>query len=313
MRTLISTPCPFDCKHPVVSDIHSLPGADRLALRTGAIVIGNGEALNCLRRAGVPEEQLMFCAGGERIPLFDRETRQKVGKGELPSAPGPPGAPALPEPSLAALSVHVWPSLHCLMPGQSHADIPDVMDTGKVYTGSASQYACTLDITRGMKHGLLRIGDHVPPEKRDKGMQSFIDYINPSNGHVYSAFDGGQLSYNFLIGDRALFWNAHLGAYSGILASLEPKPDVLIQAIAGRANLNGRPYDGSAAEFAAEVSKWLGQPKDVIWCLHDDAPIAPYSVDVGPATRLLEASTKSVVRGLQPATLHHLSGEQWNL
>lgn len=271
-------------------------------------MIGNAEALHCLRQAGVPEEQLLFCAGGERIPLFDRETREKVRRGEWTPAPGPPGAPPTPDPALAALAVHVWPSLHCLMPGASHADIPSVMDTGKVYTGSPSQYACTLDVTRGMKYGLLRVGDHVPPERRDAGLQSFIDYVGPGAGHCFSAFDGGQLSYNFLVDGRAVFWNAHLGAYSGVLASIDPKPDVLIQAIAGRANLNGRPYEGSAAQFAVEVAGWLGQPEKVIWCLHDESPIAPFRVDAAPATELLESRTKSVVCILEPATPHRLLG-----
>lgn len=34
----------------------SLPGADRIAIRTGAIVIANGEAIHYLRKAGVLEE-----------------------------------------------------------------------------------------------------------------------------------------------------------------------------------------------------------------------------------------------------------------
>lgn len=156
----------------------------------------------------------------------------------------------------------------------------------------------------GMKYGLLRLGDHIPPEDRDEGTQSFIDYVDPSAGHVFSNFDGGQLSYNFIVGDKAVFWIGHLGAYSGIHAIIGPKPDLLIQAIAGRANLNGRPYDGSAAQFAVEVSKWLGQPKEVVWCLHDDVPIAPYKVDVKPASDLLERETRSKVRSLAPGEVH---------
>lgn len=285
-------------------NIPSLPGADRLAIKTGAVVIANGEAINCLRAAGVPEEQLLPCAGGERIPLFDREMREKAQRGEVSLAPGPPGAPPRPDPSLAALAVHIWPSLHCLMPGSSHADIPKVMDTGKVYTGAANEYVCGLDITMGMKHGLLRLSDIIPPESRDEGLQSFIDYLDPSNGHVFSHFDGGQLGYNFLIGRKALFWNGHLGAYGGLYSTIEPKPDVLIQAIAGRANLNGRPYDGSAAQFAVELSRWLGEPREVVWCLHDDSLVPPHTVDVRPATELLESATRSRIRQLAPGRIY---------
>ena len=110
----------------------SLPGADRIAIQTGAIVVGNGEAINVLRAAGVPERQLMPVSGGERVPLFPSKLRQAAVLGVIERAPAPPGAPPLPTTRLAVASVHVWPSLHCLMPGDSHAEVPEVMDTGKV-------------------------------------------------------------------------------------------------------------------------------------------------------------------------------------
>lgn len=112
--------------------VYSLPGADRIAMKTGAIVVGNGEAINVLRAAGVPEDQLIPVAGGERMPLFTRETRERARLGQIQVMPSPPGAPSRPADKFAVASVHAWPSLHCLMPGASHADIPDVMDTGKV-------------------------------------------------------------------------------------------------------------------------------------------------------------------------------------
>ncbi|WPA99377.1 uncharacterized protein RHO25_003994 [Cercospora beticola] len=273
-----------------------LPGADRIAINTGAIIIANGEAINVLRNAGVPEEQLVPVAGGERVPLFTRQVRDAAKRGEVYVEPGPPGAPSSPHYRLSVAAVHIWPSLHCLMPGKSHADIPDVMDTGKEYIGGASQFACTLNITFGMKYGLLEMGDHVPRESMDEGMRSFVDYINGPARQCMSHFDGGQLMFNFLLGtNRTLMWSAHLGAYEGILKTVEPKPNVLIQAIAGRANLNGRPFDGSAAQFAVNISRWLDEPGKVIWCLHDDAPIKPWTVNVQPATTMLEEQTSSRV------------------
>ncbi|KAF9871028.1 2, 4-dichlorophenol 6-monooxygenase [Colletotrichum karsti] len=276
-----------------------LPGADKIAIKTGAHVVANGEAINVLRSAGVPDDQLIPVAGGERIPLFPLTCRQAAARGEVDVAPGPPGAPKAPDAKLAVASVHIWPSLHCLMPGSSHADVPAVMDTGKEYIGGASQYACTLDITFGMKYGLLKIGDHMPRDAMDPGMRSFVDYINGPARECMSHFDGGQLMYNFLLGEgKTLLWNGHLGGYDGILKTVQPQPDVLIQAIAGRANLNGRPFDGSAAQFAVQVSKLLGEPKKVIWCLHDDAPIKPWTVNVSPATEAIEKDTGSKVREL---------------
>src|SRR6478609_8614302 len=90
----------------------SLPGADRIAIRTGAIVIANNEAINLLREGGVPEHQLLPVQGGERIPLFTRETWNKANANPSLFCPGPPGAPRRPLDKLAAFSVDVWPSLH---------------------------------------------------------------------------------------------------------------------------------------------------------------------------------------------------------
>lgn len=155
-----------------------------------------------------------------------------------------------------------------------------------------------------MKYGLMRIAEHIPATAMDAGLRSFVDYVAGPAKSCMSSFDGGQLAYNFLLGARkTLMWSAHLGAYEGVLRSLEPKPDMLIQAAAGRANLNGRPYDGSAAAFATQVCRWLGEPDTVVWCLHDEAPIKPWSVDVKPATEMVERETQSRVLDLKPGEI----------
>ncbi|KAK7966932.1 uncharacterized protein PG986_001209 [Apiospora aurea] len=277
-----------------------LPGADRIAIKTGAIVIANCEAINCLRDAGVPEEQLFPVQGGERIPLFTSEIRIKTKEYESMRNPGFPGAPPMP----AELSVHVWPSLHCLMP-QDH---PEVIDTATVYTGAASPYSCTLDITSGMKYGLLRIGDWLPAEKLTPGHRSFIRYVEDRKRNVFSHCDGGQLMFNFLVptaaGDtKALLWSAHLGGYEAVLRAMQPKPDTAILGIAGRANLDGRPFVGSAAEFASRQVGWLGNPAQVIWCLHDETCIPPYKIDTDAATVAVEKSGKTKVLPLKHAEM----------
>ncbi|KAH7393681.1 hypothetical protein BKA64DRAFT_676706 [Cadophora sp. MPI-SDFR-AT-0126] len=283
-----------------------LPGADRIAIKTGATVIANCEAISCLRTAGVPEAQLMAVAGGERIPLFTKVVREAAAAGTAEIEPGPPAAPPLPHHSLAVLSVHVWPSLHCLMPGNSHADIPDVCDTAKRYTGSASPYNCTLDISRGMKYGLLNVGNVVPREAMDAGLRSFVDYIGDQR-NVFSSRDGGQLMFNILIDDKAILWNAHLGAYKDVMMGLEPKPDLAILGIAGRGNLNGRPFDGSASEFAVDEIRWLQEPKTVIWCLQDESPIKPYRVDTKPVTEKVQRETGSQVFSMRHAVVIRLN------
>lgn len=222
-----------------------------------------------MRDAGVPDSQLLPVSGGERLPLFSSSVRQQASIGEGDLAAGPPGAPALPHPSLATMSVQVWPSLHCLMPGKP-GETPEVIDTGTIFMGEANPYICTVDLNRGMQYGLLRTGDRVPVGDRDPKLQSFIDYVNDRSHNVFSSADGGQLMFNFLFNGKALLWNSHLGAYEGIMKVLEPKPDVAILGIAGRGNLNGRPFNGSAAQFALNEIRWLDNPRTVIWCLHDE-------------------------------------------
>ncbi|KAK6821244.1 hypothetical protein PG987_015644 [Apiospora arundinis] len=284
-----------------------LPGADRIAIRTGAIVIANCEAINCLRNAGVPEEQLFPVQGGERIPLFTREIRDRAKDDASMRRPGFPGAPPMPADGLEALSVHVWPSLHCLMP-QDH---PETIDTATVYTGAASPYSCTLDITFGMKYGLLKIGEIMPAEKLTPGHHSFIRYVEDRRRNVFSHCDGGQLMFNFIMPtetgeSKALLWSAHLGGYEAILKDMEPKPDIAILGIAGRANFNGRPFDGSAAEFASRQVEWLGNPSQVIWCLHDETCIPPYRIDTTAATSAVEKNGKSKVLDLTHAEVVQL-------
>ncbi|EXA30661.1 hypothetical protein FOVG_17995 [Fusarium oxysporum f. sp. pisi HDV247] len=261
-----------------------LPGADVIAKRTGAIIVANGEAINIMREAGVPEKQLLPVGGGERIPLFTKELHDKAAQSLVELEQRPPGAPKSPHPSLAVAAVHVWPSLHTFLP----EDHPEIMDTGVRYTGASTDFLCTLNITIGMKHGLLRLKD------------AFIDYVDDRDKNRFSHYDGGQLMFNILTEGQVLLWSAHLGGYEGVLRDLTPRPDVAIIAAAGRANSNGRPFDGSAAEFLVKKAKWIGEPKKIIWCLHDKSLVKPFSVDTTAATAAIEKETQSVVQDLVP-------------
>ncbi|XP_014550240.1 hypothetical protein COCVIDRAFT_31964 [Bipolaris victoriae FI3] len=274
-----------------------LPGADRLALQTGAIIVANCEAINLLAAAGVPEDQLLRVSGGERVPLFTKNTIQQAKSGKCPLRPGPPGAPPTPHPSLAAAIAHIWPSLHCLMPGGPDFH-PEEIDSGEVFTGEAHPCLCTVDINRGMKYGLFKLNDSVPQEKMDAGMTSFLNYIADRQKNVMSHHDGGQLMVNFQIGEKGILWSSHLGAYEGIMKSIEPKPEVAIMGIAGRANLNGRPWDGSAAQFVLREVQWLRHPTTVIWCLHDESCIRPYRINTKAATELVETHSTSRILDL---------------
>ncbi|KAL5358849.1 hypothetical protein BJX96DRAFT_164031 [Aspergillus floccosus] len=292
----------------VISHAHfdHLPGADRLALRTGAIVIANPEAINCLRKAGVPEKQLISVAGGERIPLFTKDILEKAATRSIELAPAPPLAPPSPHVKFASMALHVWPSLHSLMPGNTPHDIPEVFDTGVSYEGVETGFTCTQDITTLMQHGLFRIKEMVPAEQLDPGTASFADYVSNRETNVMSHCDGGQLMYNFVMGDKAVLFNTHLGAYEGVLRFMEPKPDVAVLGAGGRANLNGRPFAGSAAEFITAEVTWLGEPSQIFFCLHDDSIIKPYRTDTTAAENAIKETTSSQVTVTVPATVYKL-------
>jgi L-ascorbate metabolism protein UlaG (beta-lactamase superfamily) len=53
------------------SHFDHLWGAERIALRTGATIIGSYETVRVMQAAGVPAAQLMPVAGGERVRLAD--------------------------------------------------------------------------------------------------------------------------------------------------------------------------------------------------------------------------------------------------
>jgi hypothetical protein len=75
-----------------------------------------------------------------------------------------------------------------------------------------------------MKYGLLRLDEIVPKDNLTPSDRSFIEYVRDRKRNVLSNFDGGQMTFAFLMGGKTLLWNSHLGGYSGILQSLEPKP-----------------------------------------------------------------------------------------
>lgn len=98
---------------------------------------------------------------------------------------------------------------------------------------------------------------------------------------------------------KALFWSGRQGGYQVVLEHLEPQPDVAILATTGRANHNGRPFDGSAADYTEKLVKWIGFPPKVIWCLHDERALNPKFTDTKAATENINSKTSNKVWGLE--------------
>ncbi|KAI1027220.1 hypothetical protein LB504_008051 [Fusarium proliferatum] len=219
------------------------------------IVISHAHFDQCLRDAGVPEAQLIPVSGGERVPLFNKETPTKAAEGLIDRAPAPPTATPMPHVKYATAAVHVWPSLHSLIPATSPHDLPEEFDTAERFTGEVTPYNCTLDITRLMQFGLFKMKEFMPEESMDPGTRAFADYVQDRQKHVMSHFDGGQLMYNFVADGRGILFNSPLGVYQGIAQCVTPKPTVASMGVGGRANLDGRPFQGSAAEFLVKQAK----------------------------------------------------------
>lgn len=144
-------------------------------------------------------------------------------------------------------------------------------------------------------------------EKASEGFRCFREWLKDREGNQFSFFDGGQIMYSFLIPDEGtLLWSAHLGAYEGVLRALEPKLDVAILAVAGGANLDERPFQGSAAEFIKSEYEWLGEPGKVIFCLHDEQPLNPKRINTKAAKDRVEERTESKVWELVQAEKYNL-------
>lgn len=108
------------------------------------------------------------------------------------------------------------------------------------------------------------------------------EYVEATRGRT-SHRDGGQLAYLLETPGGSLLVSASPGCWRGIFAGL--RPDVAVLAAAGRANLDGEPYQGSMSEFLVEQAELLGRPV-VALCHHDPLlpPVAPaYDVTAAEA------------------------------
>ncbi|KAF5981543.1 hypothetical protein FCOIX_4191 [Fusarium coicis] len=101
-------------------------------------------------------------------------------------------------------------------------------------------------------------------------------------------------------------FNSHLGVYQGIAQCPTPKPTVAIMGVGGRANLDGRPFQGSAAEFLVKQAKWLGEPSSIYFCLNDQNIIKPFRADVTAAKDNLEQETAARAIDTQPGKVYNL-------
>lgn len=112
-------------------------GAERIARRTGARIIGSYESIRMMAAAGVPEEQLWPVSGGETIPL---------GKD---------------------ITVEVYPALHSCIWADYDDQNPDTSCLGAQHVGYLARRAAEADLLSGL-HGLSEdLRRHM--ERSDQG------------------------------------------------------------------------------------------------------------------------------------------------
>ena len=99
-----------------------------------------------------------------------------------------------------------------------------------------------------------------------------------------SVHDGGQLAYVLQTEDGSALFSGSSGYWPGIFADL--RPDVAFLALAGRPNVAGDPYQGSAAGFMLEQVETL-RPGRVAFCHHDPLVPGHPGTDIGEAAKRL--------------------------
>ena len=246
------------------SHFDHLYGAERIAVTTGATIIGSYETVRVMEEAGVPMDQLICVSGGETINLSGN--RDSVSVADPASAD-----------SERPLTVHVFPSLHSCVWSHAEMDQPD-------------------------KECLGDLG--VTWHKRQQRFEKLITYLNTelapeAIAHLQESNqgdrgDGGALVFVIETPDGSIFYQDTSGHWTGILDRL-PDIDVAILAAAGRGNIDGDPIQGSLAQFVAGQAEML-QPSKVVLGHHDNwLPGFSVDTDTAPIKAALEAVLPDVI------------------
>jgi len=187
------------------------------------------------------------------------------------------------------VTVRVYPSLHaCLWATAGEGDIGG---------------------TRGGDLGLCEDERRAAMAERShlgRSLRADTDWARMAQEHLRttqgSNRDGGPLVYLIETPAGSIFYQDTSGCWSGVLRGLQA--DVAILALSGRANLDGEPFQGSLAQFAAQEASWLG-PRTVVFGHHDNwfgMPDRPDVADLSPTRRELSSALPDATL-LEPAFL----------
>lgn len=224
------------------SHFDHLWGAERIAARTGATVVGSYESVRILAGLGIPEEQLVAVSGGEVVRL-DEHTTARV----LPSQHSA-----------------IWASTP--MPPPDEVCLGDLDLTWQDRQGRLTALFAALGGIDDESSPVAPLAPDVAAHLRagDQGDRG----------------DGGALAYVVETSRGSVLFQDSAGCWSPLLA--RERPDVAILAAAGRGVRDGQPVQGSLADFVAEEVAALGAPTVIPCHHDDWLPGFSHAVDLAP-------------------------------
>ncbi len=148
------------------------------------------------------------------------------------------------------VSVRVYPSLHsCIW--STASSTPEEVVLG--------DYGLTEDQHWGSLNVWRQSSPDDPPE-----VQAMLEHLNCSTG---SREIGGALAFVIETPQGSIFYHDTSGCWSRVISDL--RPDVALVAMAGRANIDGEPIQGSLTQFVGRMASML-RPKQMILGHHDN-------------------------------------------
>ncbi len=149
--------------------------------------------------------------------------------------------------------VTTFPSLHsCVWVGGVASGGPDAVATGHL--------GLTED-ERAAVRGQNPLGGSSPDPELLAQMQEHIA------SSLHSGHTGGPLAYIIDTPYGSIFYHDTSGCWTGVVKDL--RPDFAIVAMAGRANVDGEPIQGSLAQFVGRMADML-RPQCMVLGHHDD-------------------------------------------
>lgn len=149
--------------------------------------------------------------------------------------------------------VTVYPSLHsCVWIGGIASGGTDTMETGHLGLSEEERHAIRGDGPLG--------GSSRDPE--------LMAQVREHRAQVlHSDHTGGPLAFMIETLYGSVFYHDTSGCWTGVVKDL--RPDVALVAMAGRANIDGEPIQGSLAQFVGRMGEML-RPSRMVLGHHDD-------------------------------------------